>query len=388
VAFVVWGAILLVICGRVLLSPRANSVYPIFAHAGRAWLAGEALYSDARPEGLDVYRYSPAVAALFAPLSLLPDAVGGCLWRLLNAGALLAGFAWWCVAVLPGWRSLSRGQRSMLWLLLVPLAVGSLNNGQSNPLVIGLLLAAVAGAAARRWNVAAVCVTVAVLFKGYPVAVGLLLAAVYPRSFAPRLALALAAGLLLPFALQRPGYAAAEYESWLLHVGGDDRRDRELENGYRDLWQLCRLAGIPMSRGAYLGVQLATAAGLAGLVLAGQAARWSRRRLLTLLLALATCWMMLCGPATESSTYVLLAPALVWAVLEAWTRWQGWVRWLPAVSFGLLAASAAACWFPAGKQVHALGVQPLAALLLTVALLAAQVGGSARGGGTLECEGN
>src|SRR5204863_5778587 len=113
-------------------------------------------------------------------------------------------------------------------------------NGQSNPLVAGLLLAAVAGVAERRWNLAAVCVTAAVLFKGYPLAIGLLLAAVYPRRFAPRLAVALALGALLPFLLQRPEYVAAEYGSWLRLLGADDRMDAPASHAYRDLWALCR----------------------------------------------------------------------------------------------------------------------------------------------------
>src|SRR6266508_4560878 len=49
-----WAGVVVVICGRVLLSPRANSVYPIFAEAGRRWLAGEGLYPEpGGPLGLD-----------------------------------------------------------------------------------------------------------------------------------------------------------------------------------------------------------------------------------------------------------------------------------------------------------------------------------------------
>jgi hypothetical protein len=369
-AVLLWASILLVVCGRVLLSPRANSVYPIFAHAGHSWLAsGELYFEEQRPAGLDRYRYTPAVAAFFAPLSLLPDGVAGCLWRLLNAAIFLGGFAWLCAAVLPGWRSLSGGSRAALWLLLVPVAVGSLNNGQSNPLVAGLLMAAVAGVADRRWKLAAACITGAVLFKGYPLAIGLLLAAVYPRRFAPRLALALTVGFLLPFLLQRPDYVAGEYGNWLRLLGGDDRKDGPVSCGYRDLWVLCQALGLPLSRRWYVAIQFAAAAGVAALCVAARRARWPRRRLLAVLWALGTCWMMLCGPATESSTYILLAPVLAWAVLDAWTRWEGGGRYLPQLSFALLAVSSAACWFPVGKDLHTLGVQPLAALLLTASLL-------------------
>jgi hypothetical protein len=374
-----WAAVIVVICVRVLLANRASSVYPIFASAGRAWLHGETLYPG--PEGLDPFRYSPPVAALFAPFGLLPDALGGCLWRLLNAAVFLGAFAWWRRAALPGGETLGRGTVAALWLLLMPLSVGNLNNGQSNPLVTGMLLAAVAGAARARWNLAAACVTVACLFKGYPLAVGLLLAAVYPRPFAPRLVLALAAGLALPLLVQRPGYVAQAYRDWLWVLGADDRTGLPVENGYRDLWQLFRLAGVPISRDVYLGLQLAAAAGVAALCLAGRLAGWPRRRLLTALLALGTCWMLLCGPATESSTYNLLAPVLAWAVVEAWTVERSVAaRYLTLTSFGLLTLTQMACWFPVGKRVHALGVQPAATLLLATALVGGYLADLARRG--------
>jgi hypothetical protein len=370
-AVAAWVVVLGIVCGLVLVSRRSRGVYPIFANAGQSWLEGDALYPGvARPGVADEFRYSPPVAALFAPFSLLPEGVGGCLWRLLNAGVYLAAFGWWCVAVLPGWAGLSRGQSAALWLLLLPLSLGSLHNGQSNPLVAGLLLAAVAGVARQRWNLAAACVAAACLFKGYPLAVGLLLAAIHPRQFGPRLVLALAAGLLLPFLVQRPGYVDRAYAEWFRLLGADDRKDRSLLNCYRDLWQLLRLAGAPLSRGAYFGLQLAAGAGVAVLCLAGRVAHWPRRRLLTALLGLGTCWMLLCGPATESSTYILLAPVLVGTVVQGWAG-SGWASafTLPGLSFALLLLEQASCWFPVGKQVHALGIQPLATLLLTVSLV-------------------
>ena len=50
-----------------------------------------------------------------------------------------------------------------------------------------------------------------------------------------------------------------------------------------------------------------------------------QRELLTAVVALAACWMMLLGPATESCTYILLAPTLAWAVLESWLVPRSWV---------------------------------------------------------------
>jgi hypothetical protein len=268
------------------------------------------------------------------------------------------------------------------------LSVGSLNNGQSNPLIAGLLLAAVAGAARRRWNLAAACAAAACLFKGYPLAVGLLLAAVYPRRFAPRLALALAVGLGLPFLAQRPDYVFGQYGEWVRLLGGDDRKDWATANGYRDLWLLFRVAGVPVGKSAYLGLQLAAALGAAAVCVAGRAVGRPRRQLLTTLLALGVCWMLLCGPATESATYILLAPVLAWAVVAGRDTDATWpARWLPAAAFALLTAAQAACWFPVGKPLHALGVQPLAALVFTGGLLADELGRRFRGRGAAAVQG-
>src|SRR5262249_26478053 len=161
-ALAVWAVILTAICLRVLVSDRANSVYPIFSDAGRKWLAGAELYAPPTRE-LDQYRYSPIVAIGFAPWSLLPDRPPGVLWPLLDAGVLVGGLAvWW-----QWWRREQRGLPALL-LLVLPLAVGGLNNGQCNALIAGLtLLATVAFAGGRLW-LAAAAVTVAVLFKGYP----------------------------------------------------------------------------------------------------------------------------------------------------------------------------------------------------------------------------
>jgi hypothetical protein len=370
-AVAAWVLVVLVVCGRGLALPHSHSLYPIFATAAHNWRAGEPLYDPAHQAAahLDAFRYSPLVAALLTPLAAMPERLGNVLWRLLNAGVFLAGLAWWCRAVLP--RSLSRDQRALLFLLVLPLCVGNLNNGQSNPLVLGFILAAVAAVAEERWNLAAACLAGACLFKLYPVAVGLLLVVVYPRQFTVRLLLALAAGLALPFLLQRPGYVAGEYACWFEYLRGDDRSAFPLELTYRDLQLLSRLSFGPMGPRLYLAVQLLAGAGMAVLCLVGRLASWPERKLLTLLVGLGCCWMTVFGPATESCTYVLLAPTLAWSLLAAWLGERPrWLRaWLVG-SYGLLVASYVSCWFPSEYRLHTWGLQPLAGLLLLVCLLA------------------
>ncbi|TMQ33855.1 MAG: DUF2029 domain-containing protein [Planctomycetota bacterium] len=360
-----WALILVIVSVRSIVQPQAHSCYPIFASAARHWRAGEDLYYKEAPAAgaLDCYRYSPLVAALLTPLSIFPDGAGGILWRLVSAAALLAGLAWCYRGVLP--HPLSRGQQALLVFLVLPLAIGNLNNAQANALVLGLMLATVAAGAEQRWNVAAVCLALACLVKLYPIALGLLLVLLYPRQFAGRLLAALAVGAALPFLLQRPDYVTGQYADWLNIVARDDRHARVLATAYRDFLLVSRMWFAPFSLALYRVVEAATGIAMAVLCLAGRWADWPARRLLTFLLGLACCWMTVFGPATESCTYILIAPTLAYLVIESWALGQpGWLRGLAVAIYALLLASYLEDWFPSGNWLKAHGVQPLAGLLL------------------------
>jgi hypothetical protein len=374
VALALWVAALIAVGARFAVAQHGHSVYPIFVGAARHWLAGADLYQPCA----EPYRYSPLVAVLLVPLSLLPDQLGEVLWRGLNVAIFLGALAWWCRAVLP--RPLTGAQVALMFLLVLPLSIGNLHNGQSNTLVLGLILAAVAALATpdesstgsrRRCALAGVCMALACLFKVYPIAVGLLLLAIHPRRFGRWLVPALAVGLLLPFLLQRPDYVAQQYAGWLHHMQANDRSVLPRELCYRDLQLLCRVCALPLSTLAYVEFQLLAAAAVAAVCVAARSLGCPQRPLLTLLTALSCCWMTVFGPATESATYILLAPTAAWAVLEAWLERRPLVvRGVLLAGYALLLAAQAANWLPDGRSLQALGPQPLAALLLLGGVLA------------------
>src|SRR6266849_1762727 len=153
VAVVLWSLAIVVCTGRALIWPERHSVYPIFSEAGRAWRATTDLYHAGASEP---FRYSPLVAALFAPLSLLPDHLGGVLWRLLGLGIFLGAFSWWIRQISD--RPVPPGHRALLLVLILPLSIGALNNGQSNLLLLGLLMAACSAAMTGRWNLSCACI--------------------------------------------------------------------------------------------------------------------------------------------------------------------------------------------------------------------------------------
>ena len=50
----------------------------------------------------------------------------------------------------------------------------------------------------------------------------------------PRLAIAVAIGCGLPFALQSPAYVTQQFTDWAGRVGDDDRTEQPMERGYHD----------------------------------------------------------------------------------------------------------------------------------------------------------
>jgi hypothetical protein len=404
-AVTLWVIVLAVICTRCALKPRSRTLYTTWAGAGQDWVIGRDLYRNTWEWHQDQFRYSPLVAVLFVPFSYLPDSVGGVLWRLINAGVLLSGFGAWLRWAAP--RPTTAREQAVLFLLILPMSLSSLNNGQPNALVIGLLFWTAAAIGRGWWSAAAVFAVLAIAVKVYPIAVALLLVAVFPRRLGPRLLLATVAALAVPFYCQRWEYVQNQYGLWFDKLGADDRKGWPPHMAYRDLWLLLRVLHVEIGPLVYTGLQVLTALGAALVCIAVRQRGKDKRDVLLAVLALGSCWMTLLGPATEASTYVLLAPMLAWAVLMAsrapWERWGiraagsgDWpvaARGLPALAWLLLLGMVLAGLspgapttpdsalhpvqvlaqtirqghLPATNQIHALGVHPLAALLLTAA---------------------
>ncbi len=377
-----WALALLLICVRVGWSPHKQSVFSAdYLPAGAHWLRGEEIY-NARHH----FIYSPLAAAAFVPFAVLPAGPSGILWRLGCAAA----FAWVCAAWLRSGLSNLRSETSsfaaappgytnlgIAFLLLLPLAAGNLNLGQLNVGVLVLTAGSVLAARARRWNLAALLLAVGGFMKIYPLAVGLLLAMLYPRQLSWRLAVAVAALFLVSLGLQHPAYAWREYRQWFAVLGGDDRLDVDLYASWRDFGFLLRACGVPLSDSAYRLMEAGAGGLLAVFLWLGQHRwRWSEDRLLGAVFSLGCAWMVLFGPATEAATYVLLALPVCAALLAAWRRLPGAVGRQPgfngftavfAASYALLLlADLANAWFHGWTHHLAMrALQPVAALVFT-----------------------
>jgi hypothetical protein len=320
---------------------------------------------------VDLFVYSPAVAACFVPWSGLPDSLGGLLWR-------LASVAFFALALGRFVKTLGAGPERLtpawLWLLMLPLVGGSIHNGQVNILLLALFLTALTAAHKRRWWPAAICLAAATLLKVYPLLLAFFMVLKH-RPLLWRLGVVLTIGVLLPFALQDPVYVWEQYQGWIERLAGQDRTHWPIERWPRDLFLLVRLGGDPWPGWLYQLVRV----GFLGLA-TGLLWRCGRRRVSPAAgeairtrhvsfqddgyfsqaaLGLACAAMLVLGPAGESSTYCLLAPALLLALTNSVRASHGGSARVLWIAYGLLAVSALACWFSGGAQVAGI-LQPLA----------------------------
>ncbi len=361
-AWIVWTAVLVVLILRPLLLSHRGTSYDTYQFAGSHWLHGENIYSHWMG-----FVYSPVVAAFFAPFAYMPSPLANILWRILNAAFLLGGLA----AILktnlfPGIKQSNFG---ILYILLMPLAVGNIDISQANPLVEGLLLLAIAAVYAERWNSAAFCVAIATCFKIYPIAVGLLICLIAPKRFSWRMLIALLLLLVIPFLFQHWSYVSNQYNAWIATRASDDRRQWPIDNLPLDLWFLIHWVGdLPIPPKIYSLLQLGTAGALAFFCAVQTWRGWAKNRVLIGLFCLVSTWMTLCGPATESYTYLILAPAVILALVQAFDADQpAELRALVSAAFILqLLAATRASFLPHFKPSWALSIQPVSALVFLV----------------------
>ena len=355
VVIALWMTALLIIGARVALCYPQHNAFVTYVDAGRKWIESQPLYSTTRG-----FVYSPLIAAFFAPFAWLPGWIGALIWRLLTAAVFIGAIFWWLTVGLHD--RIPRSSYWLVFLMLLPLSLGNFNNGQVNPLLIGLLMIAVLAAYSKRWAISAVCIGIAAYLKIYPLAVGLLLVLIYPRQLGWRLAVTLILLGALSFVLQQPAYVYEQYQRWFSSRGADHR------GIIMNIGMVLKALYINPSPDAFMAIQVLAGAALAAVCLFGRLKKWAEERLLVCLFTLGSCWMLLFGPATEDATYVMLAPALVFALVQAFHQsTPSWTRNSLCASFAiLLFAQVLSSYFNYKKGVYSMAVEPLGALIFAV----------------------
>jgi len=355
-----WGLVWLGLMIRIAYWPARTAGFRTYDLAGLQWIRGEYLYGDWRG-----FVYGPLAAALFSPLAFLPPELGHILWTTINLAALLAGTG----LILCLYPHLDRKFYGIPFLLLLPLALGNLDIGQANPLIIGLLMFALGAVHRGHWNTAALCVAFATHIKIYPIVFGLLIVVIAPRQFGWRLLLALVLLGGMPFLLQRREYVLSQYQGWIVTRLTDNRLNYPLKSAPLDLWfLLVRVGRLNIPSWLYTAFQALSGAAIAIYCAIGKWRGCPSARVLIGLFSLVCIWMTLCGPATESQTYLLLGPAVVLAMVEAIVASKPvWLRVCVSCAFILLLlALARSAFAPHLKEPWILAAQPLGALIFLV----------------------
>jgi hypothetical protein len=230
-----------------------------------------------------------------------------------------------------------------------------------------LLMMAILAAHGGRWTLAAVCLGIAAYLKIYPLSFALLLVIIYPRQLGWRLVLTLILMGALSFVLQQPSYVFEQYQRWFSTRAADNRR-MNINIAPRDFAMVLNALHISLNARAILVLQLLAGAAAAAVCIVGRLRNWSEDRLLACVLALGTCWMLLFGPSTEDATYVMIAPALVLAMVQAFHQnTSHWMRSLVCVSFAVvLFGLILNAFFGLKKTPYLMSVQPFGAILFAV----------------------
>jgi hypothetical protein len=332
VAVFAWVVTAAAIFLRVAQSPHRQTCIAQYLIGGEHWRYSQSLYHDK----WGGFIYSPIVAAFFSLFTYVPAGWNTLVWQVILFAALTGGIA---VVLRRGpFRGVPPDRRAFVFLAILPLAIGNLDRSQANPLVAGLLLLAITAAGSGKWAQAVIVVGIATFFKAYPLSIGLLLCLVWPKKIPWRLAAVLVVFGALPFALRAPHYVLTEYRSWIETRSLDNRFLYAMNIAPLDLWYLLvRIGHLPLSVHAYIAIQVLGAAAIAVFCLAARHRGWNKERILAGLFMFASVWMTLLGPATESETYLLLAPAAGIGVVQAFSvKISPLARSLAATAFALL----------------------------------------------------
>jgi hypothetical protein len=406
-ALILWAALAVALCVKIIRQDRLcsatgredvrHSVYSVFAAASRHWWRDQPLYADyIETEGIDGYRYSPAFATAFTPLALLPAWLGAAGWGLLSIGALVAAllmffrdvlqpftmkgdspiFAETKIGTVPETIIEHQDQKNEGVFLSLALAgsVIGLWSGQSNALMLAMILMGLSAIARRHWWAASWWLAVPVFIKLWPAALVLILVYFWPRQLIGRFAAACATLTLMPFLTRPPGTVWWQYIEWYKALTGPLQGRWP---GYRDAWtvweqaaSLLRLdAGAAAFHHAYAALQLLAAAAVFVWCVRQRRREPFDARLLMSVFSMWAAWQLLFGPGTEQLTYGLIAPTAAWAVVTSFAERKA--RCWTAVACGIAALlpsgdieKAILCVFPGGEAILPLSIAMLAGWLV------------------------
>lgn len=296
----------------------------IFRAAARHLWAGRDLYAPAPGVHYDLFKYSPAFAALFTPFALVPVWLGLLAWN----GAVTAAFVYAVGRLYPLARDRAIALAIVWWAFFF-----AVRGAQTNALVAALMILAVLAIDRAQPHRTAVMVVLGALIKLFPLAT-LPLALLRHRLGRTLLWCAAYAGiaLVLPLVILSPAALRAEYASWYRVEQID-----ALSRGYSVMGLVHDWFAVTLPPWA---IQLAGTLVLVTPVLL----RWriQRRtgasgpspRFVRLWLASVLMYVVLFNHQAEFQSYVIAAAGLAVWFMESPRRWP-WILWTAVGALGL-----------------------------------------------------
>jgi hypothetical protein len=215
---ITWFAIYLVVVAiatGICAAKRCNN-FVIFRSAFDHLVVGRDMYIAHPSEHLDLFKYSPTFALLFAPFAKLPFSVALLAWNLLNVMLLFVGIR----LAIPAAQRLEAIQLTGIGL------VTTVDGTQSNGLVAALIVLAFVALERNRLTAAAAAIVGGALIKIFPLAAA---AFAFPRrdrwKFAVVGAVTGACLIALPLVVTSPSTLVDQYKSWYA-MGAVDALDR------------------------------------------------------------------------------------------------------------------------------------------------------------------
>ncbi len=341
---------------KAAVQPSQHTVYPVLARGARNWWSDTSLYLTYTD--VDLFRYSPTWAVAMTPFGLLPDRLGGIVWVWANVLAMLVAMRVFVRHVLPG--SWPPKREALLLAMTLAGSARGIWAGQSNAILIASAMLGLAAVVRGRWWTAALLLAVPVFIKVWPAALVLLVAACWPRQLVGRIVVVMGLLAAAPLVTRPRETVVWQYGEWVSMLNSTQI---ERWQGYRDGWTVWEFFQFPVDRNLYEIVQCETALAVLGWCLwqrgrvharthaAGSRSKAPRirrackhapyesapnvnswwagaaivppceaavRRLLTSIFSIWLAWQLVFGPGSERLTYLIIAPAISWAVLESW----------------------------------------------------------------------
>jgi hypothetical protein len=317
---VLWACFaLLVLLSKLDSTDSIENVLTVYRAAGLRWEHGQDLYpAEFR------FNYFPPSAVFFAAFSWLPFGLAGALWRTANIAVFALGL--WRISAC-GERPVPATRFLIATVVTVLSSASAARYGQMTLAMSGLMMAAVADVENGALWRAAVFAALAVALKPLALVLALLLVAIYPRLLW-RTAIALVVFFLLPFLFQHTDYVLAQYAAVPAMLA---TRAQQLYE-WQHIFGLFGKLGWAVTDAQRL---LLTCVGAVGVLLLGWRVRQRAPRIgiALSLYALATCYILLFGSATERNTYAMMAPTIGLAAAMAWhTRDRGLLALMSALT--------------------------------------------------------